>query len=188
MKFFSNFDTNLKKNVLGEYQERYGKNMVLLLQKSRLFWYLKFFIPLMFYLILFVGSIIASYYIFGEDSKNYIIYVVIGVFLVILTFIGPVIKHIVDYYMDFAVITPNSLVMYNQTGFFKRDVSIIDVDKVKTILVRKRSAMYSIFNNGDLIFLSEGDSNNFGEVILYFIARPERNKKEIMRIVDKFKI
>lgn len=188
MKLFSNFDTNLKKSVLDEYQWKYGADRVLLLQKSKLFWFIKFIIPFFSYLILFFGSIVASYYIFGDDNTNYIIYSIVAVFLVILTFIWPVIKHMLDYYMDFAIVTPKSLVMYNQSWFFKRDVSVIDFDKVKTILVRKRSVMYSIFDNWDLIFLSEWDSNNFGEIILYFVSKPEQKKKDTIRIVEKFNI
>jgi hypothetical protein len=49
--------------------------------------------------------------------------------------------------MDFALVTPKSLIMFNQTGIFKRDMATVDVDKIKTISVRKRYFLYSVFNN-----------------------------------------
>ena len=88
-----------------------------------------------------------------------------------------------DYYMDFALVTPKSLIMFNQTGILKRDMVTVDVDKIKTISVRKRYLLYSVFNNWDLIFLSEWDSDNFWEITLFFIPHPESKKEIISNII-----
>jgi hypothetical protein len=62
-------------------------------------------------------------------------------------------------------------------------MATVDVDKIKTISVRKRYFLYSVFNNWDLIFLSEWDSDNFWEITLYFIPRPEEKKEMISNII-----
>jgi uncharacterized membrane protein YdbT with pleckstrin-like domain len=48
-----------------------------------------------------------------------------------------ILKKIIDYYMDFAIVTPEHIVAYNQKGIFSRESRSIDVDKIKTITVNK---------------------------------------------------
>ena len=182
MKIFSNFDTKLRQKKLKEYQDRYGVDKVLLLDKSWLFLFVKVLPKIIYFVAIIIFTIVVSNRIFWVGNK-YTIYVLIGVFAVLLTFAWPVIKHVIDYHMDFALITPQSLIMFNQTWFFKRDMATVDVDKIKTISVRKRYFLYSVFNNWDLIFLSEWDSDNFWEITLYFIPRPEEKKEKVSNII-----
>ncbi len=183
MKIFSSFDTRLRQKSLKEYQDQYGVDKVVLLHKSWLFLFEKVFPKLLGSIIIMIVTIVVSNWIFWASQERYTIYIIIGVIFVLLTFAWPVIKHFIDYYMDFALVTPKSLIMFNQTGILKRDMATIDVDKIKTISVRKRYLLYSVFNNWDLIFLSEWDSNNFWEITLYFISRPEEKKAKISDII-----
>ena len=183
MKIFSNFDTKLRQKKLKEYQDRYGVDKVLLLDKSWLFLFVKVLPKIISFVVIIIFTIVVSNWIFWESNSQYTIYVLIWVLVVLFTFAWPVIKHFIDYYMDFALITPQSLIMFNQTGFFKRDMATVDVDKIKTISVRKRYFLYSVFNNWDLIFLSEWDSDNFGEITLYFIPKPEEKKEKVSNII-----
>ncbi len=183
MKIFSNFDTKLRNRKLKEYQDRYGVDKVMLLDKGWLFLFVKVFPKFISFFVIVIFTILVSNRIFWSAQEKYTLYVLLWVFVILLTFAWPVIKHIVDYYMDFALITPKSLIMFNQTWIFKRDMSTVDIDKIKTISVRKRYFLYSIFNNWDLIFLSEWDSDSFWEIILYFIPRPEEKKERISVIL-----
>jgi len=45
--------------------------------------------------------------------------------------------------------------------------------------------LYSIFNNGDIIFLTEGDAANNGEITLRWVPKPEKRRKEIARVMSK---
>lgn len=182
MRIFSSFDTKLRQKKLKEAQDLYGADKVMVLSKSGLFLFLKV-VPKLLGFIIIVVTIIVSNWIFWISQERYTIYVLIGVIFVLLTFAWPIIKHIVDYYMDFALVTPKSLIMFNQTWIFKKDMATVDVEKIKTILIKKRNFLYSIFNNWDLIFLSEWDSNNFWEITLYFIPRPEEKKEKISNII-----
>ncbi len=183
MKIFSSFDTKLRQRTFKEHQNQYGVDKVVLLNKSWLFLFEKVFPKLLWSIIIMIVTIVVSNRIFWASQTKYTLYIIIGVVFVLLTFAWPVIKHFIDYYMDFALVTPKSLIMFNQTGIFKRDMATVDVDKIKTISVRKRYFLYSVFNNWDLIFLSEWDSDNFWEITLYFIPRPEEKKEMISNII-----
>jgi hypothetical protein len=182
MKIFSNFDTKLKRNKLKEYQDRYGIDKIILLHKSRLFLIVKIIPRFFSFIIIMILAVVASNWIFWSAQAEYTIYVLVGTFIILLTFAWPVIKHFIDYHMDFALITPEALIMFNQTWIFKRDMSTVDINKIKTISIRKRYFMYSVFNNWDLIFLSEGDSS-FWEIVLYFIPKPEEKKERISKLI-----
>lgn len=86
--------------------------------------------------------------------------------------------------MDFSLFTPDTLTRYNQTGFFKRDIKTSNVRNIKTISIQKNSLRYNIFDNGDLIFLSEGNNTDRGEITLHYISDPESKKKAISRIMN----
>ena len=45
MKIFSNFDTNIRKIKLKEYQGKFGADNVFVFGRSKLYWALKIFIP-----------------------------------------------------------------------------------------------------------------------------------------------
>lgn len=183
MKIFSNFDTKLRQKKLKEYQDLYGQDKALILQKSRFFLVIKTLPKILSFLIVIILVFFVSKWIFLQLDVDYTIYIVIWTLVVLLSFSWPVIKHLIDYYMDFAIITPKALVMFNQTWLFKRDMATVDVDKIKTILVKKRWILFSIFNNWDLIFLSEWDSERYGEIKLYFIYQPEKKKEKVSKII-----
>lgn len=184
MKIFSNFDTRLKEKTLEKYQKEFWVDKVIMLGKSRLFRFLKIFLPIFFYLLILGGAIRLAYLMF--DNTDHVIYAWIIVFVLLLLVSWPIIKHYMDYKMDFAIVTPESLIMFNQTWIFKRDTAAIDVEKIKTISINKRSLMYSIFNNWNIIFLSEWDNKSYWEVTLLFIFRPEEKRDMISEIVDNF--
>ncbi len=184
MRIFSNFDTRLKKDSLEKYYKAHWVDKVLLLWKSKLFWFLKIFLPVLFYLLVLAWATRLAYIILGDEKQT--IYAWIIVFVLLLLISWHIIKSYMDYKMDFAIVTPDSLIMFNQTWIFKRDTAEIDMDKIKTISIKKRSIMYSIFDNWNIIFLSEWDNNNYWEIILSFISNPEKKRDKINLIIWKF--
>lgn len=73
--------------------------------------------------------------------------------------------------------------MYDQWGLFKRDTITISAQSIKTVSIRKNKILYSIFDNGDIIILTEWDSRGDGEVTLRWIPRPEKRRNQMARIV-----
>ena len=85
--------------------------------------------------------------------------------------------------MDFIIVIPNAIMLYDQWGVLKRDVSIISAQSVKSISIKKSGLLYSIFDNGDIIILTEGDTEHVGEMILRRIPRPEKRKNQIVKVI-----
>lgn len=183
MKIFSNFDTNRKKEAYQEAITKYGVENVLLLSKSWLFFFQRVFFPVFIWLTVF--CVLQYGLFFLAEDRGIWWYVAIGIlFLLFVIVISPNIKYYLDYTMDFSLFTPDTLTRYNQTGFFKRDIKTSNVRNIKTISIQKNSLRYNIFDNGDLIFLSEGNNTDRGEITLHYISDPESKKKAISRIMN----
>lgn len=75
--------------------------------------------------------------------------------LVYIVMLIPIFKNYLDYTMDFSLVTPEYLTRYNQSGALKRDIKSSYVKNIKTITIEKNNFRYNIFDNGNLIFLSE---------------------------------
>lgn len=90
-----------------------------------------------------------------------------------------ILKNYIDYKMDYCVVTPEDVILAEQTGIFKRQLRTLDTSKIKSISVYKKELLLSIFNNGNMVFMSDGDDNNMGEITVKYIYNPEQRKKEI---------
>ncbi len=97
-----------------------------------------------------------------------------------------------DYEMDFAVVTPKTFVMYNQTWFFKRSTKAIDLKHIRSVYVKKSWFINSVFNNWSIIVLTEWsagnnvkeDGNNPGEVEFRYVYRPEYYSNRIQKLLS----
>lgn len=191
MKIFSNFDTKRKVDAYAEMVEKYGTENVLVLNKSFLFFIVKVLFPVIWG---FIAVFLLRAIIFFSMDGMVEVQIIFSVFMVLLygflLTISSVVKYYIDYRMDFSIVTPEYLTRYNQTGFLKRDVKSSYLRNIKTISVIKNKFIYNIFNNGDLIFVSDsvrswwkGDS---GEIILHYIQNPEEKRKKITKIMKDF--
>lgn len=183
MKIFSNFDSNRKKEAIKELEEKYWKKNLLILNKSFLFLLVKVILPVIWGLLIYIGVVILSVCLFWW-VENVWIYIVSWIWFVIyLIFIYPSLKYYIDYRMDFSIVTQDFLTRYNQTGFFKRDIKSSNVNNIKTITIDKNNILYNIFNNWDLIFMSEWGREKDWEIVLHYIKNPEKVRKDIVRIM-----
>lgn len=108
-----------------------------------------------------------------------------GIIMSLLTLIPyRVIKYYIDYIMDYCIITPDEIILTEQTGIFQRQIRTLDTKKVKSISVHKKSTFKSIFNNGSIVIMSDGDDNNFGEIQIEYVYRPEHHKSIINHITN----
>lgn len=182
MKIFSNFDTNRKQEAYQEAIDKFWEDRVLLLKKSGLFFIEKVFLPVFSWTLL-LALLLYGFFIVGS-SRGVIWYFIVAIFgIAYLIVISPNIKYYLDYKMDFSLVTPMFLTRYNQSGFFKRDIKSSSVKNIKTISIQKDSFWYNLFDNGDLIFLSEWDRADQGEITLHYIYDPEEKRKQITHIM-----
>ncbi|MCX6823097.1 MAG: hypothetical protein NTX91_03850 [candidate division SR1 bacterium] len=180
MKIFSNFDTKLRKTKFAEYQKEYGVDNVLGFGRSRLYWWIKSFLPTLFLIGISILIMVLFTSRFGSD---YFVAILIVILIIVLVSLFPIIRKYIDYKLDFIIVIPSCIMMYDQGGIFKRDVITISSASIKTISIRKDKFLYSVFDNGDIIILTEGDSHGDGEVTLRWIPKPEKRRNEIARVI-----
>jgi len=87
--------------------------------------------------------------------------------------------------MDFVIITPKQLEVFDQDGMLNRDTQSVDVSKIKTINIKSDGLLCSIFNYGSIIFLAEWDADNSGEITLNFITNPVKLRARIQEIIEE---
>lgn len=182
MKIFSNFDTQIRTKTFEEYAASYGRENVLCFWRSRLYFFIKIFFPLIFILALCFGIVGVLYYIFDGD---YLLFFSIATFVLSLFFLIPIIGKWIDYKLDFIVVTPDFLIMYDQEGIFNKRVITVNEKSIKTISIERRWFLYSLFNNWDIIFLAEGDVTEHWDVKLKWIPKPEKRRDQIAKVMNK---
>jgi len=182
MKIFSTFDTKFKQNAVIEKKEKYGHDKVHLLEKSNFFFLRNIVIPFFVIIIvtLFSGYIL-SVYLQTPPIINAIIMLMV---LLMGILYAALIKHYIDYKMDYCIITPDEIILTEQSWLFNRWIRTLDVAKVKSISVQKNSLLHSFFNNGAIIFMSDGD-DTLGEIILEYVYNPEWQKTVLHNIIMK---
>ena len=180
MKIFSNFDTKLRQKIFEEYKQHHGVDNVLCFWRSQLYKYYKVIMPLVG-LILFTLLVFVFFYQWLDGT--YFGYIVTAVIIVDIVFLVPIIGKYIDYKMDFIVVIPNSIMMYDQWGILERDIHTISAQSIKAIDINKSWLLYSLFNNGDILILTEGDPEHDGEIKFRRIHKPEKRKNQIVKIV-----
>ncbi len=153
MKIFSNFDTKYKGDVVTKFVMEEGRNNVLVIQRSKLFLWIEVYLPFMFYTIIFFVALYGLSYVQQYTLMYRSLYVVVP--FIYLATLSPVFKRLLDYYCDFTIVTPNGVFLYNQRGLLYRTTSAMNLENIRTVNVRKSTLLYSMFDNGDIIFLSE---------------------------------
>ena len=147
-----------------------------------LFFFSKVVFPLLWWTVVFVLLQFPIYFSLGKFwVTKYLVTIVL--FFIYLFMLSPIFKYYLDYMMDFSLVTPEFLTRYNQSWMLKRDIKSSYVKNIKTITIEKNTLRYNIFDNGNLIFLSEWDRDNDGEIVLHYIQNPEQAKKKIVRIM-----
>ncbi|MCX6823748.1 MAG: PH domain-containing protein [candidate division SR1 bacterium] len=180
MKIFSNFDTNLRNKTFAGYQDHYGVDNVLCFGRSKLYQIYKIIFPLLSTILL---TILGLVFFYNWLDGTYFGYIVTAIVIIDIVFLFPVVGKYFDYKMDFIIVIPNSIMMYDQGGIFKRNVHTITAQSIKSISINKAGLFYSMFDNGDIVILTEGDAERDGEIRFRWIPRPEKRKNQIIKII-----
>lgn len=180
MKIFSNFDTNLRQKTFQEYQQNYGVENVLCFGRSNLYFLVKCLGPFLLYTVL---AIFALMFFYNWMGNSYFWYVITAVAIVYSVAVIPIIGKYLDYKMDFIIVIPNSIMMYDQWGIFKRNTVTISARSIKSITIKKAWLLYSMFDNGDIIILTEWDNEHNGEMVLRRIPRPEKRRNQMVKVI-----
>lgn len=80
--------------------------------------------------------------------------------------------------MDFLIITPKEIIKYDQEGVFTRVVEKINANKVKSISIKKKWIIDSLFDIGSIVFLAEAwDFSGEGDIRMDYIKATEIERK-----------
>lgn len=181
MKIFSNFDTKIRRKVFTEYQQEYWADQVLCFGRSILYRVIKVCLPICFLVAFSVSILILFYHWVGPSG---FIYVLIPVLILDVVMMFPITSKYIDYISDFILVIPSCMIMYDQRGILKRNVVTISAQSVKTISIRKEKLLYSIFDNGDVVILTEWDSSGWDwEVILRWVPKPEKRMNQVTKLI-----
>lgn len=184
MRIFSNFDTKLKTKVYNENCTRYWSECVLMFGRSRLYWILKIFFPMSWLILCSIARLVIYY---KRTDWVYFYYILAGTIVLDIVILLHIAWRYIDYLINFMLVLPHALVLYSQKWVLERDVTTINQNSIKTISVEKRWFRYSIFDNWDITILSEGIPSesdiNYGKVVLKRVAKPEKKREKIIRIL-----
>jgi hypothetical protein len=180
------FDPGIKLKEVQKYEQKYWADNIVLIQRSTLFLVLNVLQPLFWYIIMYISVIMIAIYGFNITGESIVYRAIIWFSAVIVLYTITHSKRLIDHLYDFIIVTPRNIISYNQTGIRKRQNRTIDCEKVKTISVNYRNRIFSIFHNGDITFLSEGDAAaNGGEIYAYYVHHPQKTRDRIYEIIQK---
>ncbi len=189
MKIFANFDTKAPLEAYKKALVEYGADKVIFVRRHRI--YLTFYVTIPLVL---VGTLLVAAFllwwgyavdVIGNIVTN-VIFTVIAAIIALFTLIRVMFNYI-NYLLDYTIVTPRLIISYNQTGIFQRQVRTIDTDKIKAITVSGKSFLQSLFNYGSVVFLSEGDDDDYGDINLRFLKNPDLLREEVIRIIEMAK-
>lgn len=187
MKIFSSFDTNLAKKRFVDAVKKYGKDDVLLVRRSPIYLWLRVYNISLIWLF---SSVLWLWWIYSTKIWRLITIWRIAVIVSGMYVAWRAIGKLIDYHMDFTLITPKQITSYDQWGLLDRSIRALDIMKVKSINIEQNGLLRSIFNYGSIIFFSEGDvswgDNPLGDIELHHISHPARLKDKIAVIIDKY--
>lgn len=182
MKILSTFDTNLKNETIKKEQKKHGIDKVHLLERSWFFLLKMVILPLLCIIGL---SAAISYVMFISFKRNIVaISIATSIIFILLTLSINLIQYYIDYNMDFCIITPEIVILNEQSGLFTRSIKTLDVIKIRSIYIKQHNIINSLFNNGSIIFMSDGD-NKLWEIVVEYIYKPEQQKQHIQSIMTK---
>jgi hypothetical protein len=166
--------------MFAEYQQKYGLENVLCFWRSKLYHIIKVGIPLTILLLITIFWLVFFY---RRSNGDYFTLFLIAFLIMDVVFIFPIVGKYIDYKMDFIIVIPNAIMMYEQWGLFKRNVSTISSQSIKSIAIKKQGLLYSIFDNWDILILTEWDNERNGEIKFRRIPRPEKRRNQIVKVV-----
>lgn len=183
MKIFSSFDTHLKQNHIQEFSERYGRDSIVIITRSNLYFLKKIAIHIFLWIITYLLFIFGIYMRMGIDiTLRYGIRIWL-VFL--LTFFIIATENYIDYSMNYAIFTPQEAILVEQLWFFKRTIKSLDTKKIKSISIKKSNFIYSLFDDGLLTIFNEGsNTHGMGEIVFKYVHKPEQVKDNIQHIIS----
>lgn len=189
MKILSNFNTKLAAELRTKAQEQYGADKVLLIRRDPIYLWMKVVMPSIMWVIVVWVLVFLEMYLFESWLIDTIMVGIASIMVLVIgiVWLWHVWSKLMDYYMDFTIVTPRHIVSYDQCGLFTRSSISLDLTNLRSVNEEKWGIARSIFNYGTIVFFSEWDygdlSANNGTITLKYISYPRKVREIIMNII-----
>lgn len=182
MRILSNFDTSLPWKLKKEYDGMFGEDKVLIIRKSKLFFYKYLWWPFMLFGVLLIGGMYSLYVVLDTVPLEVELVFRAIILMYILALLAKVSGRRVQYKMDFLIVTPKEVIKYDQEWVFSRHTEKIHADKIKSISIEKHGFIQSLLDIGEIHFLAEGDSED-GDIAMDYIDALTSTEKSIRHVL-----
>lgn len=199
MKIFSAFNTHSKEQLLEEYRALFGADAVLLVSRSKLYYYqhigriiFLYFLALALALYAMYSDVLIDYMwaikarvtfipehigIWVQQSAFWVIWWILWVLL-----LHKVSKNYMHYAMDFLLVTPKEVIRHDQQGFFAKEMQKLHADKIKSVTIQKVWVLNSFLDIWSITFIAEGD-NERGDIVMDHVDAIEAQERKILHIL-----
>lgn len=188
MKIFSSFDTKFKQEVIEKEWKKHWKENFSTISHGKFYKFLHIIFPIIFLVFWLIIWIVLLIWIWGFIPKDMkVFYYIVWLIILLLSTIPislKIFKSYINYILDFVVVNPYNIIYYDQEWIFDRSWRTIDVDKIKTISVKKNWLIRSFFNYWNLIILTEWDEQGIWEINFTFVDNPDKIKRDIFEIIE----
>ena len=173
MKILSNFDTTLPETLEKEYESMFGKDKVIVIRKSKLYFYKYLGGPLMVFGILLIGGIYSLYVVLDSVAVEWELAFWTVILMYILALLTQISGRWVSYKMDFLMVTPKEVIKYDQWGVFSRSTEKIHADKIKSMSIEKHWFIQSLLDIGEIHFLADSVSSAATTTFYVYFNNPD---------------
>ena len=175
--------------MFNKYADTYWKEDVMIVFKNNVFLALYVIIPLVWYLVcvwlwFYVWYLIDLWDEYFNQMFNYFLWIVF--FISFLIAWRKIFKRFIDYEMDFALVTPEEVVFYEQDWIFSRVWRTLNSSKIRSITVEKDWILRSLFNFWNVLFLAEWYHEDWWDIRIIYITDPDTIKYKAREILRKW--
>ncbi len=110
----STFDLHIIDKEYRKYREKYGDDKVILVKRSHLYKYFYVFLPCLIFSLVMILLVLLFFIVSDEIGKLYWYLKLLFTGACFLFFTAKLTTPILDYYMDFTIITPKEITQYDQ--------------------------------------------------------------------------
>lgn len=188
MKILSNFNTDLADELYHKAVDKFSSEKVMIVRRDPIYLWLKVAVPSSLRIIGVLVLLYIELQMINEWVLSGIMITIATLVIIILWLIGirSITGKLIDYYMDFTLVTPKEILSYDQCGILKRSSISLDINNVRSVNEEKDGLLKSIFNYGTIIFFSEWDNNPDSQkwtIKLNYITCPRKLRDKIIHII-----
>ncbi len=199
MRIFSAFNTNSKDQLLIEYRALFWDDAVILVSRSKLYYYTHIGRVVFLYFLALAVSLYAMYsdvfvdYVWAlkawitfvperigsivQQSWFWIFWLILGILL--LRKVG---KNYMHYAMDFLLVTPKEVIRHDQKWLFAKEVQKLHADKIKSVTIQKSWLLNSFLDIWSITFIAEWD-NERGDITMDYVDAIEAQEKQVLHVL-----